>query len=432
MAKNVAAALLVLWVFAEVVSVQGGHRSVIDSTRGRVSSRSRRGVSKRSAPGSQDTCTAEFSSIPGHTMCMIDNSRVTNSGVSSEEREQIVQQHNNARRNVEPPATDLTVLVWNEKLAEVAEKWAKQCQFGHDNEKSVPGLKVRVGQNVAVGQDSWQKAIQGWHDEVKLYTFGTDPDSYLGVDGWMKIAHYTQMVQKSTHLVGCGFAFCKEDYYGKYYVCNYAAQQTDLDYPYTKGERCSVCPKTCHDGLCDCGGLICQNRGTLDMNTCTCKCPGLYKGVDCGELIPEAATCGGKVCENGGQLDVNTCNCNCQSPFTGDVCQNKAATCGGKVCENGGQLDVNTCNCNCQSPFTGDNCQNTLAACPGRVCEYEGQLGADPCSCVCKSEYAQDICQNTTCPQRDGDRCPAYSHKHCTQYASVPKLCPFKCQICRK
>ena len=54
-------------------------------------------------------------------------------------------------------------------------------------------LGISVGQNVAGGYRSWEAAIGGWHDEVKLYVYGRDPASYLGKGGWVKIGHYTQV-----------------------------------------------------------------------------------------------------------------------------------------------------------------------------------------------------------------------------------------------
>ena len=50
-----------------------------------------------------------------------------------------------------------------------------------------------MGQNVAGGYRTWEAAIGGWHDEVKMYVFGREPDSYLGKGGWLKIGHYTQV-----------------------------------------------------------------------------------------------------------------------------------------------------------------------------------------------------------------------------------------------
>ncbi|ESO95458.1 hypothetical protein LOTGIDRAFT_89401, partial [Lottia gigantea] len=52
--------------------------------------------------------------------------------------------------------------------------------------------------------------------------------------------------------------------------------------PYKSGtSSCSDCPNYCQDNLCDCGGKLCFNTGTLDINTCTCSCPSLYSGDQC-------------------------------------------------------------------------------------------------------------------------------------------------------
>ena len=52
---------------------------------------------------------------------------------------------------------------------------------------------MSVGQNVAVGYETWQIAIQTWYDEIRDYRYGFDPDSYLGPGGWTSIAHFTQV-----------------------------------------------------------------------------------------------------------------------------------------------------------------------------------------------------------------------------------------------
>ena len=59
----------------------------------------------------QDTCTSEFKKIPGHTMCMRDDSRVTRTGVSRQKQQMILRLHNEVRASVQPAATDLTTLV---------------------------------------------------------------------------------------------------------------------------------------------------------------------------------------------------------------------------------------------------------------------------------------------------------------------------------
>ncbi|KAH3864884.1 hypothetical protein DPMN_027915 [Dreissena polymorpha] len=70
--------------------------------------------------------------------------------------------------------------------------------------------------------------------------------------------------------VGCGSAKCDG---GNHYVCNYGpGSNVKEQLPYAKGETCAECPNSCTNGLCDCGGLVCLNGGTLDLNKCTCSC----------------------------------------------------------------------------------------------------------------------------------------------------------------
>ena len=50
-----------------------------------------------------------------------------------------------------------------------------------------------VGQNIAIGYDSWSQAIQGWYNESSMFRYDQDPNSYLARDGWKKIGHFTQV-----------------------------------------------------------------------------------------------------------------------------------------------------------------------------------------------------------------------------------------------
>lgn len=52
---------------------------------------------------------------------------------------------------------------------------------------------MTIGQNVAGGYRSWKKAVQMWYDEISMWKYGLEPDSYLGHGGWKKIGHFTQV-----------------------------------------------------------------------------------------------------------------------------------------------------------------------------------------------------------------------------------------------
>lgn len=426
----------------------------------------------------EDTCTPQYRTIQGHTMCLADDARVTRTGVTPQEKEEILRLHNEARATVQPEATDLTTLVWNQELAAVAQKWAQQCVMGHDKERSVPDVGMNVGQNVAGGYRTWDAAIGGWREEVKLYVFGRDPDSYLGKGGWVKIGHYTQMVQNSTYLVGCGYAACQNSKYGRYFVCNYAAAQTRLGEPYTRGRRCSACPNSCRNGLCDCGGRTCLNGGTLDPNSCTCHCPPVYTGQDCGQVncpsedpfycgrdvssndcstyynVPHMCPfmCG--VCSGGKNEGVVNVNIGGQSAAPQEIftssfgCKYEgkratAADCkafGDKgtdkqfCASQGGEFGCNECTLyyNIKRDYCPVMCGLCDPPCGGKTCQNGGRLNSDTCTCECKAPHGGDTCERANCPAEDQFHCSFYPVDFCTQFLNVPEECPYKCGVCKK
>lgn len=327
-------------------------------------------------------CGPEYAKLPGHTMCLTDSPGVEKSGVSKKEKAAIVALHNKLRSKTSPSATDLTVMVWRDELAKVAEKWAKQCRQGHDKgiHRTVPGLGLSVGQNMAYGQESWEEAIKAWHSEVKDFRYGS------GAIGGAVIGHYTQLVMKNTHLVGCGYAYCKNSRYRHHYACNYASGQLtdDMATPYTRGKRCSACPNTCVNGLCDCKGKICENEGKLDLNTCTCTCMEGYSGGNCS--VVECPNSEPDMCRNTPNICAMYSNAKTLCPITCGPCE---APCNGMICENDGTLDVNTCTCDCSKYkyFSGDRCEKVRCPnrddsyCNGSYCRYSNGKQLCPRTC---------------------------------------------------
>ncbi len=100
------------------------------------------------------------------------------------ERRLVVDLHNQLRSKVaqgqegrgqpgpQPPAANMMELTWDEELARIAQRWADQCQFGHDQDRNVE--RFSVGQNVyessefSDGPINWNKAIDSWYDEVAI------------------------------------------------------------------------------------------------------------------------------------------------------------------------------------------------------------------------------------------------------------------------
>ena len=57
----------------------------------------------------------------------------------------------------------------------------------YTNTHCFPGYNVHIGQNLAWGYPNWMRAISAWYNEIDMYIYGKDPDSYLGEGGWREI-----------------------------------------------------------------------------------------------------------------------------------------------------------------------------------------------------------------------------------------------------
>lgn len=68
------------------------------------------------------------------------------------------------------PASNMLELTWDNELELIAQRWADQCDFGHDSERSVN--RFSVGQNVYEASEfnegpmDLKRAIDGWYNEV--------------------------------------------------------------------------------------------------------------------------------------------------------------------------------------------------------------------------------------------------------------------------
>lgn len=435
------------------------------------------------------TCTPEFAREPDHTMCLVDDPRVLKTGVTERQVKVIVDYHNKVRQTVRPSATDLTPLVWDDNLAMVAQKWSQQCNMSHDKNRKIPSYGMFIGQNLAAGYRSWKKAMESWFNEVRLYKFGQDANQYLGPGGWKDIGHYTQMVQNSTHRVGCGYSRCSGTIYGKFYACNYAMGQSSTMFPYTEGERCSACPNSCQNGLCACNGKLCLNGGDLDLDTCTCKCPDLYGGDDCSILncpasepfycrrsvLPEdcqhysnvphlcpymCGICGAQPYPmvtdtqrgNGNRpsrprATTTTTTTTTPPPFVSPFnCTYRGMRSSQQECQKfgnrgsdtqacaskGGQFECNDCAryYNIKTDYCPVMCGLCDAPCEGKMCVHGGVLNPDTCTCSCTPPYHGETCSELNCPDKDKWHCSVFETSYCKTFINVPHDCPYMCGIC--
>ncbi|KAK3087233.1 hypothetical protein FSP39_003405, partial [Pinctada imbricata] len=418
-------------------------------------------------------CTEEYRKIPGHTLCMRDKPSVYKSGMTRAEQEAVLRHHNELRGTVEPPATDLVKLKWDDRLAAVAQKWANQCQAGHDKVRDIPSIGMSIGQNVAGGYRSWHKAVQMWYDEISMWRYGPEPDSYLGAGGWRKIGHFTQMVQNGTYLVGCGYAECRGSMYTRYYVCDYAAGQSNLGIPYTAGRRCAACQngRCGTGGQCDCRGRVCMNGGKLNPTTCKCTCAKPYSGPTCEDL--DCPTEDAWVCER----DWPPSHCKIytnvpeECPYMCGVCKRPGGGSGGKPGGSHGSIFISEQGCKYQGKrstpqecrsygdkgkdlkgcdnrngqFKCSDCKRYFNVkkdmcpvmcglcdppCNGKKCQNGGDLDVDTCSCKCKPPFYGTYCENKDCSKKEPYSCSVWPRSYCDKYYNVPEECPVLCGIC--
>ncbi|XP_032196115.1 cysteine-rich secretory protein 2-like [Mustela erminea] len=201
----------------------------------------------------------------------------------------IVNKHNELRKSVSPPASNMLRMEWNREAAANAQKWANKCTLEH----SVPEERktsTKCGENLYMSSypAPWSDAIQSWYDEHHNFVYGVGPKSSNAVVG-----HYTQLVWYSTYHVGCGIAYCpNQENLKYYYVCQYCPAGNNVskkNTPYQQGTPCASCPGNCDNGLC---------TNSCEFEDLLSNCDSLKKTAGCGhELLKEKckATC---LCEN--------------------------------------------------------------------------------------------------------------------------------------
>jgi pathogenesis-related protein 1 len=117
----------------------------------------------------------------------------------------ITAQHNATRASASPmPSPPLDPLCWNASVSAHAQAWADGCSFSHD-----PALgTLGEGQNIYAAAQSAgfpptaaQDAEPAWASEAVDYDYATNTCSAV-------CGHYTQIVWRSTALLGCGIKNC--------------------------------------------------------------------------------------------------------------------------------------------------------------------------------------------------------------------------------
>uniref|UniRef100_A0A8C8UL03 ShKT domain-containing protein n=1 Tax=Peromyscus maniculatus bairdii TaxID=230844 RepID=A0A8C8UL03_PERMB len=160
-------------------------------------------------------------------------------------QEEIVNKHNQLRRMVSPPGSDLLKMQWSNDARVNAQRWASQCTYEHSS-PDVRTTNIRCGENIfrANYPASWSHVIQTWYDEVNDFKFASDPNP---IDA--SVGHYTQ-VRKSTLSVNAKVYREKLKVFDVFHF-NFSGNTVRRQYiPYSIGKPCGLCPDHCEDGLC--------------------------------------------------------------------------------------------------------------------------------------------------------------------------------------
>ncbi|XP_066581726.1 venom allergen 3-like [Prorops nasuta] len=189
-----------------------------------------------------------------HTMCLYASTgygrnckKIIRKGLTPEEMKILVHKHNDLRAFVasgrekqgapgpQPAAVHMPNLEWDDELANVAQVWANQCNYGHDECKDVQ--RFQVGQNIYEMTSDYREKpdlnwfLNDWYDEVKFLK-NSEVKKFSG-DNIKKVGHYTQIVWAKTTRVGCGLVeyISLDDWWNVYLVCNYGPSGNYYDQP---------------------------------------------------------------------------------------------------------------------------------------------------------------------------------------------------------
>uniref|UniRef100_A0A8B9HUM0 GLIPR1 like 1 n=1 Tax=Astyanax mexicanus TaxID=7994 RepID=A0A8B9HUM0_ASTMX len=198
-----------------------------------------------------------------------------------------VTEHNQHRANVQPAASNMRYMTWDEGLAVTARAWARKCLFIHNTHLKEGGrvhpVFSSVGENLWAGTHfSVQGAIKSWADEVKDYSYSTMTCKQV-------CGHYTQVVWANTYKVGCAVQYCpngveQTPFYPRQafiFVCNYGTAGNVFNQkPYRTGPECR-----------DCTGELCENRLCRNTDRDALRSESIFKSsIKESEILTEGHT----------------------------------------------------------------------------------------------------------------------------------------------
>ncbi|CAG5927287.1 unnamed protein product, partial [Menidia menidia] len=113
--------------------------------------------------------------------------------------DECVTEHNIARSSVNPPATNMLYMTWDQGLAITARAWARHCVFEHNihlkDVRRMHPVFPSVGENIWTGYPpshfNVSVALKSWVNEKEYYDYQTTSCTKI-------CGHYTQATKKGT------------------------------------------------------------------------------------------------------------------------------------------------------------------------------------------------------------------------------------------
>jgi uncharacterized protein YkwD len=112
----------------------------------------------------------------------------------------LVAAHNEARAAVST-STPLPTMSWDTAAAAAAQTWANNCTWSHNAGSYGQNMYASAG----IGAPTPAEVVADWVAEVQYYTYSTNACT---APTGKSCGHYTQVVWRTSILVGCGMTYC--------------------------------------------------------------------------------------------------------------------------------------------------------------------------------------------------------------------------------
>jgi hypothetical protein len=178
---------------------------------------------------------------------------------TAEEKKLILDVHNAYRSLVDPPATNMRELMWDDDLEDFSWNHTQKCTGAHGPTSMIKWLGISsyyvkwdyMGENLYYRHGHWysiEEAIWMFWEEGRAYDIATGKCTH-----WNTCGHYRVLVTANSSYVGCSMKVCDNFTISKYptpaffMACTYSGSNLMYYEPYVVGERASQCTKEMTD-----------------------------------------------------------------------------------------------------------------------------------------------------------------------------------------